>query len=307
MIGMEHAKDIRRTVEEYHTANEATFLQRFWTDLFWNTRKVPQRGPGIENRAMTDEERKELRLWSDREWEADGTRPFLHALFHQACPPISPTGDPVLDQLLKNVPKVSVPWPDIAMGFAAKAFTARELEVSDQNGFELARDAYYIYLVIEAKALGGLIGEAENQVIRGGAACVDAMERLLELTDEADHKFRVKDAYTQTNGATAAISASSSSIRTASMSFSMTVDPQTTCIYVHWAENWGAGGIDWRMEQIEQCSTNMVTSYPNLHKWIDNICDWGANVRLPAIKTCLARIAEATLHAKKRQKTKEGG
>ena len=167
------ADQIKSVINEYRNANELTFLDKFWAAIVDLERTVP--APPVlqttSSEPMTDTQKEAARQWISKAWSKDHLRDSYSANFRpNSTPPISPTDDKILDDLLKSVPRVKNPVPDLAYGIKEAAFSSRDKQLLDLLGCELSSELYHVFFLVEAKSMNNPIGEAENQCCRGGAA-----------------------------------------------------------------------------------------------------------------------------------------
>ena len=163
------AHEVKQTIEEYSALDELTLLVNLWAILLIKTRHVPEHP--IES--MTAEEKESAVDWIQRAWKADAVDVNWSSPFAKdSIPPLSRTGDPVLDRLLEHAPKVPNPKPDLTYGIRKYGWSEREQEINEYCAAGLTNGLWHEFFVVEAKSIGKPIGEAENQCCRAGSALV---------------------------------------------------------------------------------------------------------------------------------------
>ncbi|KAL8858960.1 MAG: hypothetical protein Q9178_004441 [Gyalolechia marmorata] len=193
-------------------------------------------------------------------------------------------GDVGLDKdLLKAMAKedkLSNPKPDRVYGVSRTKFKWPQ-------GFRIPsviriylntiRSCYHAYLINEAKAAGGDIREARNQVCRGGTALVLSARELRALLGEKD----VVGADLQT------------------IIFSMVMSPETVEIWVHWAEvprktqhGKTTQRPTYHMNLVRSESMNNKTGMEKLRACLHNIVDWGVGSRWDELQPLYDKIIE---------------
>lgn len=287
------AYQIKSVINDYGTANELTFLIKFWAAIIDLERQVP--APDIfqtnSEKPMTDSPKEAARKWISRAWSKDHLRESYSTNFRpNSTPLISPTDDKVLDDLLKSVPRVKNPVPDLAYGIKEDAFPPRDKKILDALGCEVSSELYHVFFLVEAKSMNNPLGEAENQCCRGGAA-MTYNKRIFDaaVTATAELPQQLTPASSDTASSTTSLNTYPKADMD-SFTFSLAIDPDHANLFVHWAEETAPQTTIWHMNRLEPYDFRLPNDYRRLHHDVDNILDWGVGERLQRIKRQLGQI-----------------
>ena len=289
------ADQIRGVVNEYRNANELTFLIKFWAAIVDLERQVP--APHIlqtsSEEPMTDVQKEAARKWISQAWLKDHLRESYSTNFRpNSTPPISPTDDKVLDDLLKCVPRVKNPVPDLAYGIKEDAFSPRHKGILDALGCDLSSELYHVFFLVEAKSMNNPLGEAENRCCRGGAAMTYNKRKLdAAALLPADGSQQLTPAGSNAQSSTTTLGIYPKADMD-SFTFSLAVDPDHANLFVHWAEETAPQTTIWHMNRVEGYDLRLPNDYRRLHHDVDNILDWGVGERLQGIRRQLEQIGE---------------
>lgn len=174
-------------------------------------------------------------------------------------------------------PTVPNPVPDLLYGYRARAFSAMQSliqrsidEQSDCCLSKTTRDLYWGFFIIEFKsqATGGTIWSATKQCAGAGAACTNALDRMLKAASGGgggrDHSGRPD-----------------------SISFSLAIDGQTASLHVHWHQE--DIGDSFYCSRVRHYVLFEADGVRNLKFDVDSILEWGVKTRLVAIRSALDR------------------
>ncbi|KAL8991871.1 MAG: hypothetical protein Q9169_007577 [Polycauliona sp. 2 TL-2023] len=288
------AAKIMKDMRYYSTVNEKTMLFNLWKVLVNDDRTVKKIGEDGHQEAFSAAEEAEAVEWMKRAWRDDD---HLFAkidadFLKNTVPELAMTGDKVVDAMLKEVPRVKTPKPDIAMGLDKDAFDATVLEVLEKYGCTITNGQYLTCLIAEAKGLDGTMGDAENQAGRGGSSNSDNIHKFWVATD----KF-LSPPQTSTNAAYPRPSFNS-------MTFSLTVTPHGAATYVHWAEEVSAKAEKWHMTRLRSYRMHEVEDLRELRKNLDNIFEWGCITRKRKIVEQATKVAQRMAEMKPADRAK---
>ena len=267
-------KNIRKARKREENSNEATIIDHVWRKIIKEYRHPEERveDTGNDGSEVTKEEQDTLYL---RSWEADELHYNRDDLFQINCiPPLSTEDNPALEDMLKTLPKVTNPKPDIAYGLLQDTFTKEEdtINYEYRNCTEISKGQYHTFFIIEFKAKGGTIEEAENQACRGGAALVHGMRT-----------FKAKANLTDINPGE----------KSPCIAFSMATIPKMAEFFVHWAETVGQTTL-YHMNKVgDSYRLDSTKDLIQLRRDIDNVLDWGSLTRKREIQGFLKTIGES--------------
>ena len=216
----------RRQYEQ--SSNEDTFLINLIPLIIKDhytqrSTKVPRDFSGtLQEGALLDEEVPELKEWFDEGL----TYKFNLELRKCQLPNSYYKNDDDTDSgLIKALSKedgMKNPKPDYLFGLRTDQFDSCKppdviLSSEIVNLLEIAPNMNHPFLLIEGKSNKGVIGDAEIQARRGGAAIVNVGRKLLGFT-KARESLLAEGPDTET------------------FIFSATITPQSVDIFIHWAE-----------------------------------------------------------------------
>lgn len=275
------AEKIKGTMALYSTVNEKTMLVNLWQILVNETRHVKKiRDDGTQETLTAEEEEAAVR-WIERAWQKDDYLIGKYDADFRAdtIPEISKTGDPVLDTMLEQVPRVDKPRPDIAIGFHKKAFSRPVLEILEKYARSVTSSQFVTFFATEAKGPDGTIGEAMTQCCRVGSTLSKNALDFWRATNEFLKVQQPAHATTYPNP------------NEKSISFTLAVTPDLAKMYVHWAEETGPTAQTWYQQEIRSYRMNELEEIRALRLNLDNIFDWGCGSRMKKIKAQAEKVA----------------
>ncbi|KAL9034439.1 MAG: hypothetical protein Q9180_005408 [Flavoplaca navasiana] len=278
----DEAEDVKETMEYYSTVNEKTMLVNLWQLLVNKTRFVKKVRDDGTQEMLTAEEEEAAARWIEKAWRKDSHLVGKYDADFRAdtIPEISKSGDPVLDTLLEQVPRVDKPKPDIAMGFDKKAFSRPVLEILEQYARSVTSSQFVTFFAIEAKGPDGTFGMAITQCCRVGSAMSKhsldfwkATDRFLEVEPPAH-----ATTYPKPNKK--------------SISFTLALTPELAKMNVHWAEETGPMAQTWHQAELRTYRMDVLDDIRQLRLNLDNIFDWGCGSRMKKITEQAERVAQ---------------
>lgn len=314
VMSREHAAEAKKTIGEYATRDELTFLVNLWAILLNETRQLREESASL----MTGAEEQDAINWIKRAWKEDGVDANWSSPFPaNSIPPISPTNDVLLDKLLALSPKVKYPKPDLTYGISKKAFSELEQAVNALYSCSLTNGLWHEFFVVEGKSAGKPIEEAENQCCRAGSALVFNRRKfnLAAISPGKSHSPQKNQTQQQPspnsnnrNPSEASLVQPSSYPRPdmLSFAFSLAVAPLMAIMSVHWAEERSLDTVVWHMTDLATYSLRKLEDYTVLRHDIDNVLDWGCGKRKRDIEETCKKIAES-MPAKTKRGRKESG
>lgn len=157
--------------------------------------------------------------------------------------------------------RVSTPVPDLLCGYTRiEAFANQAIQLDDL-GLEPSAyqaDMIYPFLVVEYKGTSGNMWVATNQCAGGSVACTNMIDGL--------------------NARLAGRAVSNAS-------FSIAMNGTEARLYVTWKEK-----DHFYMQKIRGFLLQDVEHFELLHRYIDNIMDWGLGIRLQSIQSALETL-----------------
>ena len=255
----ESERKLRQLRKQYEKSNELTFTHKLFVALIQS-----KRNKKTEN----------MEKWPLVEWDQDGLMEAWDVLFQRNSIPAISTPDEATARVLAKYPRIKNPKPDITFGLQEKEFS-KDLMTINRLFFAQAgicpAELWHPFLVVEAK-MKGVIEEAEYQCVRGGAALVNAA-RLLRYLAGADLRKPGPDLDTPV--------------------FSLAVIPSQIVLHVHWAEVDTAGETWFHMHHVNTYSVKLPKEGIRLHHDLDNILDWGTQIRKKEVIATLTEINTA--------------
>ena len=79
--------------------------------------------------------------------------------------------------MFETLPRIEQPRPDITYGLWKQDISPNLRTILDTYHCELAKGLYLPFFIVEVKTQDALLGEAENQCIRGGASLVNTIHQ----------------------------------------------------------------------------------------------------------------------------------
>ncbi|KAH0562002.1 hypothetical protein GP486_003296 [Trichoglossum hirsutum] len=185
-------------------------------------------------------------------------------------PTPSTTANSILTLALDAAGCLKNPKPDLCFGYPKSAFdddSQRDFNDMFLNLTGLSRGIYHPFMIVEWKssATGGTQYDAQNQAMRSGAALVSARLDLFLRINE------IPPPPTET------------------CVFSCTVDTYTANIHIHWCEvDEASGARSFHMNTVSDVMLKRPDEVRRLRREIENIMDWGLDVRLVKTKQVVA-------------------
>ncbi|KAL8910880.1 MAG: hypothetical protein Q9171_003879 [Xanthocarpia ochracea] len=277
----EEAEDVKETMEYYSTVNEKTMLVNLWQLLVNKTRFVKKVRDDGTQVMLTAEEEEAAARWIEKAWRKDSHLVCKYDADFRAdtIPEISRSGDPVLDTLLEQVPRVDKPKPDIAMGIDKKAFSRPVLEILEQYARSVTSSQFVTFFATEAKGHDGTIGMATTQCCRVGSAM---SKYSLDFWKATDGFLEVE----QPAHATAYPKPIKESI-----SFTLALTPELAKMNVHWAEETQPMAQTWHQAELRTYHMKVLDNIRQLRLDLDNIFDWGCGSRMKKITEQAEKVA----------------
>ena len=255
----ESEKKLRQLRRQHERSNELTFTHRLFVALIQSKR---------------NKETENMEEWPLVEWDQDGLMEAWDVLFHRNSIPAISTPDEATARVLAKYPRIKNPKPDITFGLQEKEFSTDLMTVNRlfwaQAGICPA-EVWHPFLIVEAK-MKGTIEEAEYQCVRGGAALVNAA-RLLRYLAGGDLRKPGPDLDTPV--------------------FSLAVIPSQIVLHVHWAEVDTAGETWFHMHHVNTYSVKLPKEGIRLRHDLNNILDWGTQIRKMEVNAILTQINTA--------------
>ncbi|KAK0506903.1 hypothetical protein JMJ35_010603 [Cladonia borealis] len=275
-------ENVSQKRNKYEDRNENTWIRMMWTALKnpeRNVRKRDGEGSLLEPKA-----------WESVAWEKSGLDENWDQLLHVGSLPELETDDENHLALIKSLPRVSTPKPDIAFGLEKKVFDKAQMLVNNQYHMyvQTSKGIYHPWFLVETKT-SGTMQEVTIQCCRGGAAFVRCTRQLIQDSDpKAFDKQQGPDLH--------------------SMAFSLALVPDCANIYYHWAHKDSGGQLCYHMHFLKQFALRDEDSCVALMRAVNNILDWGLDARLTYIKGILHKIQTITAEkgAKKRKRSTVG-
>ena len=263
---------------DYSFTNEDTFVREMWG--YMHQRYRDKRVRGVAGSDIVDED------WTTETWfKANLGARWNFELRHDSVPRLETTA-PFFAHLLANWPRIANPKPDLVYGIKPKAFTDTELEVirAYPQYAEISPGVCFPFFAAEFKGSGGSMEEAEIQACRSGAAMVRGVRELNKAAD-LEKKDAGADAF--------------------SFAFTLAMIPRTASLYVHWAEVVPEKQVIYHMHELREYSLKKGDHYAEIRRDLNNLLDWGLEVRLEEAQKTLAAVAKKTnaSPAAKKQKT----
>ena len=196
----------------------------------------------------------------------------IDQLFLQtSLPKMNAKDDAVLQELLKKLPRIAIPKPDRSYGLSEDAFMLEEQRLNDlYTGLtKVAQSIYHTFFVVEFKSYKHPIAEAELQARRSGAALMHCLRQFKNLAGILD------DASPPDAG---------------SFVYSLAMIPDLAKLYVHWTELKPDRGLVYHMHWIQSYAMDKPSDAMELRHDVNNILEWGCEIRKNYIMGCLAKI-----------------
>ena len=258
----EEKHEFAKQRDKHELRPEADFVETMWHILIPLTRTVRE--------TAQDDSESDRRML--KEWSKSGLDLTRRLEFMRGCVPLLDTrGDPILQQLVKALPRVKNPAPDHAYGLEESLFTKEEQNIMDanENVTRLSKYFYHTFFAVEFKGCQGTIFDAEFQACRSGAAITNAMRQFKTQAEILDTKHQYDDG---------------------SIAFTLALTPTEARMFVHWAERLVSGQVIFHMNKVEQYAITDGKDAPQLRQHINNVLDWGVSARLAYIKDQLKLI-----------------
>ncbi|KAI4119509.1 MAG: hypothetical protein LQ345_000611 [Seirophora villosa] len=328
---------------QYADRNETTFTNKFFGVFQSQSRHVKQNARSCHGQGNEDEEgdlqenrdQENLHVpvgWATRDWEDDGLDENNNRVFQAGSVPRIHSLDENHQAILKDLPRISNPQPDILHGTCInKHYTGEERAIIAQfKGItQISLDLACPFFGVEVKTKGD-IEEAVNQACTGGAAMVWAHRRLVALAQSAIRKAKTKDTaktnqtVTETNtpivaaskaskpsgntnvaGAKANAQSKTSKADFSTKAFTLVLSPRLALINVHWAEVCEQS-VRYHMHSIRSCALDEEDDLKACRAAANNILDWGLGERDKQIKALLNQVYDAYKVLKAAKATEKG-
>lgn len=91
--------------------------------------------------------------------------------------------------MFKDLPRIEQPRPDVTYGLWKADIDSPCRGILDTYHCELAKDVELPWFLVEVKTLNAVVGEAENQCIRGGAVLVNGHHQWNRVADGEKHSL----------------------------------------------------------------------------------------------------------------------
>ncbi|KAI4181542.1 MAG: hypothetical protein LQ348_005004 [Seirophora lacunosa] len=304
----EEADDVLDTIQFYSTKNEKTLLVNVWQLLVKKTRFCKKKLASGEEEILSPEEEIGASRWIERTWRAEDKlwTKWDATFMSDSLPEIAETETPGLDQLLKDVPRVAKPVPDICIGFDKAAFPEELMAVLQRFRFTVTKDQWISIFALDAKGADEPIAVATNQCCRSGAAMVKRCRDFFKATNAwlsvpPSQDQGVNHAAQPTRPIRPAKSshAQQGAVRVTyprpdmqSFAFSAALNPEQVILYVHWAEETGPDTEVWQQTRLRDYSLHDADAVQLLHCHIDNILDWGVATRKRRVEAQCERFTK---------------
>jgi hypothetical protein len=204
--------------------------------------------------------------------KAAGIRKVMKRPWQAGCVPFLEEADDATRKLFATYYPTSTPKPDLAYGFHFGP-EADETDILDNSPnlrqiLDICRIIHFPFLIIEWKStwFGGNMADAQNQLARAGASAVHVMDRLHRHSGNAN----------PTSADTCV--------------FSMGIDNNVVLFHVHWRGVNRRGQAFTEMRIFEAVTLLKHGDLRQLRRVVFNIFQWARNVRLPAVKACVAKL-----------------
>lgn len=296
ILEIKTAEELQQLALLHESDNELTFLVNVWGVLLNKERWAKK----TDHDSITDDEAIE---WVEQAWTKDHLKCNWNADFITGSIPPVEFGEDIPEALIKTIPKVKNPKPDLTYGLTKEAFNKTQQLINSSNGARLSINLDHPGLCVEVKSAGAPISEAINQCARAGAATMYLKRKFLKLakgaTDkEPDAVDQSSKATGQTTkepglivGASEHITGKAQSTGTTSaqnpiykmdensFTFSLAVDPHSAFLYVNWEEEELASGnkkptVNYHMHLLDGYLLHQPEAWVRLHRDIDNVLDW---------------------------------
>ena len=292
----EKVPHIQKVIYQKSRINEDTMVHYLLQILLNNERL-------ILNKDFDPEKALEKEEWVTRAWDKDFLTCKIKATFNKASVPPPVKDSHLLDTMLKDLPRVETPVPDIAYGLGGDDLPETMTTVFAEAA-QLSKMLYHIFLIVEAKTDDRPPAEAENQCIRGGAAMVRNRRDwnlIAEGKDPKDYPKIPSSSAKQSANTPIPSSASKSTITAStfgpdpnSWAFTLALSPQSSSMHVV--------SLETTPENVEFWHTTPIATYDlrygfddsteRFQRHISNVLDWGVGPRADEIFQQARRIAE---------------
>lgn len=252
---------------QYALRDENTWIRKIWTALHNPERKVKQKdGEG----SILEE-----KCWEAIAWDKSGLDDNWDQPLHDGTFLRLETDDEHQRALLKSLPRISTPKPNIAFGLNRKAFDKVEMLINDEYYMshlhvQVSEGIYHPWFLVETSTTVPM-EELELQCCQGGGAFVRCIRYLLEDSDP--------DAFYEHYGPDLQ-----------SMAFSLALIPSCAQIYYHWANRDIVGREIYHMHFLKSFALRDKDSCVALLRAVNNILDWGLDARLILIQELLRKF-----------------
>ena len=285
------AQKLVNKIGDLSTATEATFLFGVWNTIHGDGRFVVKRGADGTEPELSPEQLEQAVNWIERDWlDDDRLRTEMQATFHaESVPALEQTTSEELNVLLAEVPRISIPKPDLAAGFLSQAFDPSAFQVLTALGAGVTSNQWGTFWISEVKGGGGLAKEAYQQLARGSACVTSDLRRFIKAADAIlSMAARSQDKPVRPH---TRLSINSPGPDTNSFAFGMTLTTEMAKMWVSWIEVCEDKAEKWHIHTLDSYSLEKVSEIQRLRVHLNNIFDWGCAKRLAFIKDLCAKVA----------------
>ncbi|KAL8644284.1 MAG: hypothetical protein Q9210_007331 [Variospora velana] len=268
------------TMTETAKVNEATMMNIWFHDLVHKDRMPNQ---AFKHAGSTDAEDDELMEGSESgpllnpqapafqgftQWREDGIYANWDKGFVKgSIPALEFIEKNELATLVKALPRVANPKPDVVYGYADKIFTPAQQVVNllYERFAKISDGINWPFLSFDAK-LDSMLA-VRLQCMRSGSAIVAALRKLF-------------------------LEAGVSDPNSDSWIFSVGITTALATIYVHWAETGSDSAVTYHTKPVKSFTLEYKDPHEDLRKAIANILDWGLLTRKPKVDEALDTLAK---------------
>ncbi|KAL8941719.1 MAG: hypothetical protein Q9211_001710 [Gyalolechia sp. 1 TL-2023] len=196
-------------------------------------------------------------------WCSDGVESNWDKDFERgSVPKLQQIDTKELAVLVKLLPRIANPKPDVIYGFADESFTKerRTINVLYSPIAKISDGVNWPFLTIDAKLDG--MRALRLQCMRAGSAVVAALRRFFDQAGFSDPDLD-------------------------SWVFSIAITSALATIHVHWAETASDGSVTYFTKPVAPFNLEFESAHMELRRAISNILDWGVFERKPKIEKAL--------------------
>ncbi|KAF6230742.1 hypothetical protein HO133_000001 [Letharia lupina] len=293
----DNAPLLKAAIRKYCGSTERTLVFNVWCIL------RQQKLRDITEKPLSPQGEDNALAWVKRAWSMD----FLDCVFEadlnkDMIPDTSHTGSKTTDIMFKDLPRIEQPRPDVTYGLWKADIDSPCRGILDTYHCELAKDVELPWFLVEVKTLNAVVGEAENQCIRGGAVLVNGHHQWNRVADGVKHSLDLSKKekeeehdrlIAKREKAGTAYDKLQSTADSATLAFSLAFSPSTATMHVHWREEWENGVEHWHAHTIQTYAMRTEhRDYEQLGMHMANIMDWGCRTRRMEIEKQAKVIAK---------------